>query len=119
MMTALNPDAVEFLPTEFFPTGKYAAATQPAAAAPTNCRRKRGVRRKESRAARYLYVCKYKKRCGDGTGRGMSGLLPPKSCLITITHGAVSISEQKYTLACKGTEEKKNSHMTTACKSMS
>ena len=108
-MTVLNLDAAEFYPKDFFLTAKFAAAVQPAAAAPGNRRGKRGIRSRKCRIATYFHGSKHRKRCGGGTGRGTSGLLPPTACLISSTHVARSISEQKQNciVACKRTEEKK------------
>ena len=108
-MTVLNPDAAEFYPKDFFLTAKFAAAAKPAAAAPGNRRGKRGIRSRKCRIATYFHGSKHRKRCGGGTGRGTSGLLPPKPCLILSTHEARSISEQKQNciISCKRTEEKK------------
>ena len=108
-MTVRNPDAAALCPQDYFTTATFAATMQPAAAAPSNRRRKRGIRRRGSRIARYFHVSKHRKRCGGGTGRGTSGLLPPNQCLISSTHKARSISEQKQNciIACKRTEEKK------------
>ena len=54
-------------------------------------------------------MSEHRKRCSVGTGRGTSDLLPPKPCLISSTHEARSISEQKQNciIACERTEEEK------------